>query len=129
MNETIYKFTFRMPPAVLHPNARGSHFAKIRPRQQYRDYVHALALQQTGSSRPMLPFCRMDMVWYYPKNNSRDRDNILCWFKTGLDGLGDAGIFGNDNSVIPMPVRIVVEPKCIARVEVEIQQCDPEEWK
>lgn len=129
MNDKVYRFEFPFPAIVMHPNHASSRMAVARAKAGYKALIHALTLNQLSGEKPMLKYARMDTTWQFKQNRNRDRDNLLCWFKTGIDAITEAGMFENDSGVVHMPARIVIVKGESERVLVEIQECDPEFWK
>ena len=79
-----------LPPRELHPNARPHHMAKARAKKAYREQVFWTA----KSANLSVPIGDGDIairITVYPKTKHiPDRDNLVAWLKSGLDGLADA---------------------------------------
>lgn len=66
--------------------------------------------------------------WYARDSRRRDRDNCQASLKATFDGLVDAGLLADDQNLIHMPLRILVDSKN-PRVELIIEQINIKDMK
>ena len=100
-----------LPPRELSPNRakRGRTTGADRQRRRlarvYRHQVQLIAREACGGLGPRWPAAVLWPFWVMADRRRRDRDNAAASFKSGLDGLVDAGLLADDQHVLPMPIR------------------------
>jgi Holliday junction resolvase RusA-like endonuclease len=114
-----YAIEMAVPPAVLGPNARPSHWSqRARAARRVRASAKALGLA-LGIATPMRA-ARVTPIFFFPARRRRDRDNLLARCKAIFDGLADAGVVRDDSDITYEPVRVEIVPRALARVRIEI---------
>jgi Holliday junction resolvase RusA-like endonuclease len=94
----------------------------------YRHFVAHTIMEQLKGEKPMLADVRIDFLFYFPEKRRRDRDNLIAMFKSGIDGMVDAGLIIDDHLAVPMPPVIRVVKDCKRNVVVSVRACEPEFW-
>jgi len=79
----------------------------------------------TTNYRPRWQSATVQIRWLHPTRRWPDRDNIISWLKSAIDGLTDAGLIADDRDLNYAPVK---RDKDAAnpRVEITITQGGPE---
>jgi crossover junction endodeoxyribonuclease RusA len=103
------------PPPELSPNARPFWAVKHKVRKAYREECARLAKSARLALGPYLSWplhapVLLELRFLSATKRRRDRDNLIAWFKTGIDGLVDGGILADDSA----------ENLVIGAVEVEV---------
>lgn len=91
-----------IPPRDLSPNARAHWAAKKDKTERYRNAACGAAcraLRQEGLPPPMYKRAWVEIEWEHKTARLPDKDNIIAWLKSGIDGLTDAGIFADDRDI------------------------------
>jgi len=130
--------TLSLPPADVWPNARPHRMALARARRRQRidaQYAGLAALQAaersaTGGSAwkaapPPWPSGYYQARWYFDRPARRDPDNRAAALKSSIDGLVDAGIFSDDQHLVPLPSRTETCRSHRPRVELHLWRQDP----
>ena len=92
-----------MPPKQMHPNSRTHWRAKLKPKAQQRQEAYLVAKAVTDSG-PMWTAARIKATfWLGTRGHKNDSDNLIGWLKASIDGLRDAGILADDDSVTWLP--------------------------
>lgn len=92
MRATRKVLVLPVPPRELSPNARPDRFGKAEQTKLYRVIVAARA-RESGVDLIPTP-CVLHLHYYLKKKH--DADNLTGWWKSGLDGLCDAGLIPGD---------------------------------
>lgn len=109
-----------LPPRDLHPNARVHWAAKARATKQARQTGYVAARVAWGlSPPPCWPLARVTATFYFKTNRKQDRDNLIAWLKSYIDGLEDFGIIDDDTNLLWGEVEWEVS-KSDPRVELEV---------
>ncbi len=98
-----FTLTLPMPEPVLFPNARPHWSVRAKAVKAYRGLCGVLArVARYGEreafgdfDRPMA-HARLSLRFVFCRRRRTDPDNALAAFKSGLDGLVDAGILAGD---------------------------------
>jgi Holliday junction resolvase RusA-like endonuclease len=93
------KLTLPFPPASLSPNrARSLHWAqKARIAAQYREECGWAAKAVWGDRPPLTTPVTLAVTFVVADGRRHDKDNLISAFKSGLDGLVDAGVLLDDD--------------------------------
>lgn len=84
-----------LPGQECSPNRRWHFMRKAAAVKKLRSAAHAAAIDiQAFFTRPVI-----DAVFYHKTRRARDRDNHIAQLKGAIDGLTDAGLWGDDNCV------------------------------
>ncbi len=94
-----------LPPQSLNPNSRVSWTQEWQDKKIYGTAVYYCAIDARNRTLARLYFdftpfqvARIDLELVYPVERTRDRDNAIASFKSGLDSLVKAGILMADDS-------------------------------
>lgn len=91
-----------IPPRALSPNVRSHWAAKARAVERYRALACQRAcrmLRKEKMAPPLYGRAYVEIEWEHKTARLPDKDNIVAWLKSGIDGLTDAGIFKDDRDV------------------------------
>ena len=122
--------TLPLPPKELSPNhhigSRGGRLgkaAKIKAYRQRARHEAGIAAHVAGLTGGGWTHATIQIVWHHPTRRYPDRDNIIAWLKSAIDGIRDSGLLADDDNVdYPSPVRGV--DKLAPRVELTITQLE-----
>ena len=93
------------PADVLSPNARAHWSRKNRAAQDYRALAKYAALQD-GPLDPLLGPLSVEVRVLWPaRRRKADADNALASVKAAVDGLTDAGVWGDDRQIVRMSIE------------------------
>lgn len=98
------------PPKELHPNFRTTKPAWVRAvRSKYRDDCRLLARasRDNRTEYPLKGPLEASAVFYVTRGRGPDVDNALASFKSGLDGVADAGVIANDRDIVSWSTEVV----------------------
>ena len=83
------------PGPELSPNSRCHWRVKQRATRTFRQRVWALAYD---AALPGMGEAKIRITYIVPDRRQRDPDNFLAMFKSGIDGLVDAGVLAADSA-------------------------------
>lgn len=127
MTTPAVSLTLTYPPRILSPNASSP--GEWRPRAEakaaYRNEVRVEALQyrrlaeKRGCTFPLEPPVAA-LLTVIMRRWNRDGDNVVAAFKSGFDGLVDAGLLADDSLKVLRPITVDAElgDKLALRVEL-----------
>ena len=88
------------PAAALSPNARVDWHVHAAAKSAYKNSCYLLARnarQLAPGPWPMRPPVTVLITFVLPDKRRRDFDNLLASFKSGLDGIVEAGVIEDDS--------------------------------
>jgi len=115
-----------LPKKELHPNGGSRHhFGKIaRLKKSVRQTAYYITLAALNRAKPpQWEDAELTLHFYFGTNRNkgkRDKDNLIAWCKSTLDGVADAGIVANDRCFrVPTVIEEVdlAHPRLIVTVE------------
>ena len=83
--------TLPWPPKDLNPNVRLHWSKKAKAAAMYRNACHALTLEAGLRGIPWEGDVHVWIDFYPPDKRHRDDDNMIAAFKSGRDGVAEAG--------------------------------------
>lgn len=114
-----------LPPSELSPNSRGHWAKRHRKTQAYRLAAHAEAIAG-GYGGMRLTQAIAKYTFYWKKRIRRDIGNAEAMMKPAIDGLVDAGVLVDDNSlVLTHEPTVFGYSKNNPRVEIQITPQEP----
>lgn len=115
-----------LPDKILHPNAgTRHHFQKVaRLKRSAKKTAYYLSLAAMVREKPpQWEKAKLTLHFYFGTNRNkgrRDKDNLIAWCKSTLDGVAESGIVHND---VAFEVPTVIEdidlkhPRLLVTVE------------
>ena len=122
-----YTITVAHPARCLHPNAgrprRGWVTAEKNKAKRNAFWIACGAYGQ--DHRDVIPPPRwtraaVHIRAYFTTNRRRDKDNIVAWLKSTLDGIAATGIVQNDSAFAAPTVEIIVDKHAKPRIEIVV---------
>ncbi len=92
------------PPKACWPNSRVHHMAAYRAKKTYKVTTRLIAKAHWHG--PPCAKAELRITWDSRTHQAPDPDNVIAAMKAGIDGLEEAGVIGNDRTLIIMPVTI-----------------------
>ncbi len=119
----IVKLELPYPPKSLSPNAREHWGTLATDKATYKNAVYTIARnkrQLTSSTFPLKAPVTVVLTFVLPDKRRRDWDNALASFKTGLDGIVEAGLLRDDSmEEIRIGMEYELGKKAAIRVTLE----------
>ena len=115
--------TLPWPPRALSPNVRVHWAQKAKAAKAYRNacgMVTLAAYQQAKKNGLRIDpdrAVRLEIEFIPPNRRAYDRDNLIAWIKSGLDGVADA-LSINDRMFRLDSISVVEELAGMVRVGV-----------
>lgn len=81
------EFVVPLPPMACHPNSRANRWARSSAQRQYRGDVFIAVYEFFEGSLPRLERATISLAFKTKTAHQHDRDNLVAWFKAGLDSL------------------------------------------
>lgn len=98
MTDSTVLISLPLPPRELSPNARPHWAAKARAAKRYKQEAVNAYARQYGKKRQWRR-AWIEIEWQHPTARLPDKDNIIAWLKSGIDGLVSAGLLSDDKEV------------------------------
>jgi hypothetical protein len=120
---------FGLPSRVFHPNGRCSRraarWAAIRKFRGLVGQIAAIAIrEQLDGQRPLWRRATAQItIWYGPRQQKMDDDNVIAWMKPAFDGLQDAGVVANDRGITHLP-PVHERDRALPRIEIRIRETE-----
>ena len=113
--------TIPLPSRDLSPNSRAHWGSKARIAAKYRESTKYFCLDAINRQRLPVPFAAVTVqpVFYFRDKRRRDRDNAGAMLKAAYDGLVDAGLLADDETLTPLVAELRID-KGNPRVELTI---------
>ena len=113
--------TIPIPPPELSPNSRAHWAARAREKAMQRMDARHACLDAINRQRLPVPFAAVTVqpVFFYSTSRRRDRDNAGAMLKAAYDGLVDAGLLADDETLTPLAAELRAD-KGNPRVELII---------
>ncbi len=106
-----FTVTLGLPPRALHPNSRPHHMAKANAKKKYRVACRDATMIATNVDPPLLRKASILFTFRFWRRHQHDRDNLLAWIKSGIDGMADGGLVANDRDLTFLPIEVQYVPK------------------
>ena len=119
---TIISISLRLPSKACHPNARPHYMAKANATAKDRKLACYCALEAMGGQKFGWRSA-VETVVFNVKGH-HDHANLSQWLKAYRDGFVDAGVLVNDDQLIHMPVKQIVDRKAPTGVTVTLARRD-----
>ena len=97
------------PYEELSPNYRG-HWRKVaNAKHVYRTACKVLArsAMDCKTTYPLTPPMDGHLEFITTAMRGYDRDNLIAWMKSGIDGVADAGVIANDRDIVSWSTEVV----------------------
>jgi hypothetical protein len=90
------------PPVELTPNFRTKKRGwvdAVKRSYRYTCYIDARNARDCKTTYPLRAPLKGHATFYVTRGTGPDPDNALASLKSGIDGIADAGVIGNDRDV------------------------------
>lgn len=98
------------PYEELSPNYHGGNWRKVaRYKHVYRVACKVLALSARDgrTEYPLKAPVLGHLTFVTTAMRGYDRDNLIAWMKSGIDGVADAGVIDDDKDIVSWSVEVV----------------------